>query len=186
MNNQQYLNRNGCDKYFTGKVVLIFFILTLTIYLYMYFVSMPLIGNYSEGMPILDMQSGGYNHAYVMELLGVMGEKGRSVYVFPQLTVDLFFPLVYVSLLVLLLGWLLNKGNRKGKLFRYLLLVPIFTGLADYGENIASIFMIRSYPDISVGLVSFASTCTLIKSVGLIGSLLLVVLYALKIRYHSV
>lgn len=138
---------------------------------------MPLIAEFSGGLPILDLKSEGYSYAYVTNLLETLGKEGRSTYLFPQLTLDMFFPLAYVPFLVLLTGLLLKKNRWNGTFYDYSLLIPILTGLADYGENIGSILLIHSYPNISEGLVYFTSASTVLKSIGLVISLLLVVFY---------
>ncbi|MCD7900607.1 MAG: hypothetical protein LUH22_12260 [Bacteroides sp.] len=177
MRSKQFYNQKIGEKYFTKKCILIFFLITLAVYLFMYFVSMPLIAEFSGGLPILDLKSEGYSYAYATNLLETLGKEGRSTYLFPQLTLDMFFPLAYVPFLVLLTGLLLKKNRWNGTFYDYSLLIPILTGLADYGENIGSILLIHSYPNISEGLVYFTSASTVLKSIGLVISLLLVVFY---------
>lgn len=164
------------NRYFTGKTVLLFLFLTLLIYVYMLFVSMPGIAVFSSGLPILDLKTG-YDYEYVVRLLETLGEEGRSAYLFPQLILDMFFPLAYVPFFVLLSGLLLKRGKLIRTALNYTLFIPVITGLADYGENISSIILTNSFPDISSSLVEFASACTILKSFGLVLSILLLILY---------
>ena len=183
LNNQSYKLGN-IERYFTGKMVLIFLLLSVAVYLYMNMVSMPRIAAFSQDMLMLDLKSEGYDYAYVKNLLDVLGEQGRSAYLFPQLILDMFFPLVYVPFFVLLIGYFLKKGRLSGTVHKFSLLIPILTGLADYGENTASILLIHSYPHISEGMVQFASVCTVVKSIGLVISLLLVVFYGVLSLFY--
>ncbi len=169
------------SQYFTGKIVLLFFFPTLLIYVYMLFISMPAIAAFSSGLPIFDLKTGGYDYTYAIKLLETLGAEGRLAYLFPQLVLDMFFPLAYVPFLVLLSGLLLKKSKLYGTAFNYTLLIPVISGLADYGENISSIMIINSFPNISVSLVEFASACTIIKSIGLVLSILMLILYGVLI-----
>ncbi len=164
------------NQYLTGKIVLLFFFPTLLIYVYMFFISMPAIASFSSGLPIFDLKPG-YNYTYAIKLLETLGMEGRLTYLFPQLILDMFFPLAYVPFFVLLSGLLLKKNKLYGTAFNYTLLIPVITGLADYGENISSIILINSFPDISVSLVEFASACTIVKSIGLVLSIFMLMLY---------
>lgn len=174
------------EKHFSGKKVLIFFLLTLAIYMYMYFFSMPYIAVYACGTPIFDLKAEGYDYLYTMKFLETLGEEGRSVYLFPQLMLDMFFPLVYVPFLVLLLGLFLKKSRLTASFLCFGLLIPVLTGMADYGENISAICMIRSYPDISETIVRFASICTMLKSAGLLFSLVLIMLYGILFIFRRI
>lgn len=179
MDHNQLFYVKGIEKHFSGKKVFIFFLLTLAIYLYMYFFSMPYIAIYTGGMPIFDLKAAGYDYFYAIKFLETLGEEGRSLYLFPQLTLDMFFPLVYVPFLVLLSGLFLTRSRLTVSFLCFGLFIPVLTGMTDYGENISAIFMIRSYPDISEAIVRFASICTMIKSAGLILSFFLVILYCI-------
>jgi membrane-anchored glycerophosphoryl diester phosphodiesterase (GDPDase) len=64
----------------------------------------------------------------------------------------------------LLLGYILNKlGKFESRLF-YLCYIPMLSGLFDYLENIGIILMLRSYPEISQGLIQTTSIFSVCKS----------------------
>lgn len=120
-------------------------------------VTIPAVVQYSGGMDLLDMMPGGYDTGYVLTLFNKLGDIGRANYLYMQIPADMFYPLLFALSYPLLLGYLLNKlGRFEGRLF-YLCYIPIFSGLFDYLENIGIIFMLKSYPDISTGLVQLTS-----------------------------
>jgi len=138
---------------------------------------MPPIHAFSAGLPIFDLKSDGYDYEYAARFLEALGTEGRSAYLFPQITLDMFFPLAYVPFFVLLSSLLLKKSRLAGTVLDYTLLIPVFTGLADYGENISAAVLINSYPAVSESLVQCASVCTIVKSIGLVASILLLLIY---------
>ncbi len=152
-------------KNITGKKVLILFIITNIVYVFMLAVTIPAVMLYSGGMDLLDMMPGGYDTGYLMTLFDKLGEAGRNVYLYKQIPADMIYPLLFAMGYTLLLGYVLNKlGRFEGRLF-YLCYVPIFSGLFDYLENIGIIVMLKSYPDISTGLIQTTSIFSVCKSV---------------------
>jgi len=152
-------------KNITGKKVLILFIITNIVYVFMLAVTIPAVMLYSGGMDLLDMMPGGYDTGYLMTLFDKLGEAGRNVYLYKQIPADMIYPLLFAMGYTLLLGYVLNKlGRFEGRLF-YLCYVPIFSGLFDYLENIGIIVMLKSYPDISTGLIQTTSIFSVCKSI---------------------
>ncbi len=152
-------------KNISGKKVLILFIITNIVYVFMLAVTIPAVMQYSGGMDLLDMMPGGYDTGYLMTLFDKLGEAGRNVYLYKQIPADMIYPLLFAMGYTLLLGYVLNKlGRFEGRLF-YLCYIPIFSGLFDYLENIRIIVMLKSYPDISTGLIQLTSIFSVCKSV---------------------
>ena len=54
--------------------------------------SIPHLQKLSQGLPILDIRSGGYTLEEVQALYTALGSEGRSYYLFPQLFFDIFYP----------------------------------------------------------------------------------------------
>lgn len=170
-------------KNITGIKVLILFIITNIVYVFMLAVTIPAVARYSGGMDLLDMMPGGYDTSYVMALFDKLGDVGRHTYLYRQIPVDMIYPLLFALGYTLLISYVLNKlGRFEGRLF-YLCYLPMFSCLFDYLENIGIIIMLKSYPDISTGLVQLTSIFSVCKSVSttiffltLIGLLILLVL----------
>ncbi len=150
-------------------------------------VTIPLIAHYAQGMAIFDMMTSGYSYDYALKLLDTLGEAGRNTYLFPQLTLDLAFPLTYVPAFVLLIASLLKPSDcLYNKPVFYTCFVPVFVGLADYGENISVGAMLYSYPDISYALYQFSSTCTVLKGIGLALTFALLLIYFLIFIFYKI
>lgn len=157
--------RDLLRKNISGRKVLVFFILTNTVYVFMVIVTIPAVMQYTGGMDLLDMMPGGYNVDYVMTLFNKLGEAGRNTYHYRQIPADMIYPLLFAMAYPLLLGYIINKlGKFESRLY-YLCYIPMLSGLFDYLENIGIIFMLRSYPDISKGLIQTTSIFSVCKSV---------------------
>ncbi len=74
-----------------------------------------------------------------------------------------------------MLIWVFSKRfNAESNIF-IMALVPAAAGLFDYIENIGIVMMIKSYPNLSSGLVQFTSTFSILKSIMTIASYTLLV-----------
>jgi len=130
-----------------GRKVLFLFILTNIVYCIMLLITIPGVMAFSNGMKLLDMMPMGYDNEYVNALFKTLGEKGRSAYLFRQLPVDMLYPFLFGTSSSLVLAYFLHKiGKLDGPLF-YFCLIPLFSGLFDYGENIGIITMLNTYPE---------------------------------------
>ncbi len=147
-----------------GKKVLLFFILTNIVYVFMLLVTIPKVLSFAGGSNIPDMMPTGYAPFYIDLLFNELGEQGRSVYLNSQIPADMIYPFLFGISYCLLMAFLLKK---MGKLdhwafnFTYL---PLAAGLFDYLENIGVIMMLKQFPDISASLVRSSSIFTLLKS----------------------
>ena len=147
-----------------GKKVLILFILTNIVYAIMLTITIPRVMSFSGGMKLLDMMPTGYNTEYVNSLLNTLGDKGRHAYLFNQIPVDMIYPFLFAITYCLVLAYILNKlGKLKGYLV-YLCIIPLFSGLLDYFENIGIITMLNIYPDNSVFLSQTTNVFSVLKS----------------------
>lgn len=111
----------------------------------------------SGGYGILDFDLG-YDMARVHEVLGSYGTEGMKLYGQIQL-LDLFNPALY-SLIATVLTRLLWRGRGPVGLC----LLPLLGGIGDYAENVTLFLMARSYPEISIELVSASSTLSIAKN----------------------
>lgn len=148
-----------------GKKVLLLFVLCNTIYATMLIITIPELMQFSGEMKILDMMPMGYNVQYVHSLFDTLGTSGREAYLCHQLPLDLIYPGLFGISSCLVLAYFLNKlGKLDGKSF-YCCLLPLFSGLFDYAENIGIISMLGTYPNISVFQIQITSVFTVLKSV---------------------
>jgi hypothetical protein len=151
-------------KYLYGKKIFALFILTNLVYAFMLIVTIPRVMSYSRGMKLPDMMPTGYNAEYINSLLSVLGEKGRSAYLFNQLPVDMIYPFLFGITYSLLLAYILNKLGKLGGYLFYLCLLPLIAGLFDYFENFGLIAMLTGYPDFSKILASVTNIFSIMKS----------------------
>ncbi|NRB60128.1 MAG: hypothetical protein HRU50_09370 [Winogradskyella sp.] len=173
------------EKNSSGKKVLGLFILTNCIYAFMLTVTIPKTMTYSNDMQLLDMMPTGYNLKYVNELFTELGANGRSTYLTNQIPVDMVYPLLFGISYCLLLGYFLKKMNKLNTQYRYLCLLPIIAGIADYLENIGIIAMLKNYPELTEVAVKTTSFFSLIKSIStsVFFIVLIIMLITLAIKF---
>ncbi|NOR73791.1 MAG: hypothetical protein GQ525_01395 [Draconibacterium sp.] len=151
------------SKNSSGKIVLIFVIITAIVYLIMPIVTMPKVMQFANEMKILDLLPGGYNLEYVNTLFKILGEEGRYNYLYFQIPVDTIFPVLLTITNCLLIALLLKKLELFRNPFIYLCFFPLISGIADYAENIGIIRMLIKYPDITIFAVKVNSLFGIIK-----------------------
>ena len=156
--------RHLIDKNLSGKKVLIMLIFTNIINVIMLTITIPRVMSFAGGMKILDMMPTGYSPDYVNTLLNALGTEGRHAYLYNQLPLDAIYPFLCGTSYCLLLAYVLSILNKlDGPLF-YLCLIPVFSGLFDYCENIGIVTMLSSYPNNSAGLTNITSVFSVLKS----------------------
>jgi hypothetical protein len=157
---KEFIRRN-----LNGKKVLLLFIVTNIIYVFMLTVTIPKVMSFANGMKLLDMMPSGYTPEYVNSLLDRLGEMGRHAYLYNQLPVDMIYPgMVAISYCLVIAYFLNGIGKLESNLF-YLCILPIFSGLFDYCENLGIINILKSYPENSVFLSQATSTFSVLKSI---------------------
>ena len=160
----------------SGKNVLLLFVLTMAVYLLMLQVTIPRLQSYAPDTALFDLSPTGYSHPHAMTLLESLGHDGRSAYLFPQLALDFVYPGLFAICFSLMLIWIYSKRIRPDSKLLYLAMLPALGGLFDYVENILIIQMITTFPDVTKGLVSAASSSTVLKSAFSTASFLLLIL----------
>ncbi len=148
----------------SGRNVLVFFIPSLAVYLWMLFHTIPGVESYAPEMKIFDLSPSGYSYEYAVKLLSTLGNDGRNEYLSRQLPLDFIYPALFSISSFLMLAWLFLKRNGKGSRIVYLCFVPIVAGIFDYLENSLIVLMILNYPDITKTQVIFSSAFTMVKS----------------------
>jgi len=152
------------QKYSTGKVVSILFILTMAVYITMLSYSIPIVSAFAPELPIFDLSPLGYSFNYANDLLNILGAEGRNLYLSTQLPLDFIYPGLFSITYSLMLTWLFGKTFNVNSKIYYFSLIPFLVGIFDYVENIFIIKMINSFPDLQVTTVKIASIFTVLKS----------------------
>ena len=153
------------QKIASGRVVLFSFILTMAVYSLMLLYTIPKVESFAPSMALFDLSPAGYSYQHATSLLEALGEQGRSVYLHQQLPADFIYPGLFAISYSLLLTWLFAKSFKANSRMFYLAIVPMLGGLFDYLENVSIILMIKSFPNLYQGLVTIASTFTILKSI---------------------
>lgn len=156
--------REAANKHSSWRKFFSFFIVTQAIYGIMLYFSIPKVMQYADGMKILDMLPMGYSVEYAQKLFAVLGEAGRSTYLFQQIPLDIFYPglfaITYVILFVLIFRIIFSKESE----FQNLIIVPILAGIFDYCENVGIVIMLSIYPTFQPWLAGITNIFSILKS----------------------
>ena len=152
------------DNHASGKKVLILFLLTNIIYVFMLTLTIPAIMAYSGDMKLLDIMPLGYDSEYIKTLFNTLGANGRNIYLSRQIPADMIYPFLFAISYCLVLGYFLKIFSRLNSLYFLFCLLPLIAGVADYMENIGIIAMLISYPSLSETTMTLTSIFTVIKS----------------------
>lgn len=164
-----------------GKKIFILFLITQIVYFTMIFVTIPKIASINKNIKIFDIRPFGYSYEEALELLEHLDTKGREIYLFQQIPLDLIYPSLFGITFCLVLAFFLNKIKLLNSKYIYLTLLPLFSGAFDYLENFSIIQMLTNYPTISEKLVNLASVFTILKS--LLTSIYFFILIFVLIKY---
>ncbi len=156
----KFINANS-----SGKIVLVLFILTNAVYVFMLTVTIPNTMHYSNGIQLLDMMPMGYDVSYVNKLFKALGETGRETYLTTQLPVDMVYPLLFGLTYSLLLAYFLKKLNKLNTSSIFLCLLPVLAGIADYVENVGIIILLQNYPLLTETAIKTTSFFSVVKSI---------------------
>ena len=169
----------------SGKNVLLLFVLTMAVYLLMLLVTIPRVQSFAPDAPLFDLSPTGYTHSQALTLLHSLGHAGRDAYLFLQIPLDFVYPALFAICYSLMLIWVYSKRVQPQSQLWYLAMLPALGGLFDYAENILIIRMITTFPEVTKGLVTAASSFTLLKSAFSTASFLLLGLgFALLLKDH--
>ena len=149
------------EKNLNGKSIVLLFLLTNLVFLLMLKVTIPMILSFSKGMKTLDMMPLGYDSEYINTLFDTLGERGRNVYLYYQIPIDMIYPFLFGVSYCLLIAYFLKKLHKLNTPYIYLCFLPVIAGIADYAENLGIITMLSNYPE----LTQFSMTATNIFSI---------------------
>ncbi|MDB4836916.1 hypothetical protein OAH87_00415 [Marinomonas sp.] len=169
----------------TGKIVIFSLVLTNVVYAVMLGYTIPMLMEYSSGLPIFDMSPSGYSYEQASILLSNLGEDGRDFY-FLQLALDFVYPALFGMSYYFLIQWILYKSAIKNIMWQWVSLLPIVAAGFDYSENINIWIMLSSFPDLPELLVKVASKLTIAKSMLVLSywvGLLVLILFVLARKF---
>ena len=139
----------------------IVFAVTLAVYLTMLTWTLPGISADAAGLVPFDMRPMGYTPDEAREFLAALGDKGRDLYLGPQASLDLLYPLVLAIVLAGAVSVLIADWRLRGVLYIFIL----GGMLADYTENTFVALMLEYTEPVPDRLASLASKATVTKSV---------------------
>jgi len=170
---------NTVKKYATGKIVLIFLVLTIigtTVLGY----SNYLFSTITDFSSTLDLTFF-YNFEFANNFFEVISMEGVNYYLYKFTTIDTLFPLIYSIFFALLVSYILKKKKKKNAKLEYLILLPFISMIFDYLENILTIILINNLHEINQGLVYLLTISSSIKWGGaFVGMIILIGLLFIK------
>ena len=99
------------EKLSSPKIIAFHFIIFLLISFLMHFIIGPKLIAFTGEMQILDKMILGYDIDYVNKFFMVLEEKGRSIYLYQQIAIDMLYPFAYGGFLCFSSAWILKKRN---------------------------------------------------------------------------
>lgn len=168
-----------------GKKVLLFFLVTLMVYLAMAIFTIPKLEAITNGLKIFDLRPFGYTFQEASLLINTLGESGKSIYLHQQIPLDLVYPLSYGISLCLVLTYFLNKLGLIDSKYFTLSMLPVVIAFFDYLENFCIILILNLFPNISYDQVFLASNLTIIKSILTALYFLVLIFVLLKLAYQK-
>lgn len=147
------------------RTLLVLFLGTNAIFLYMLTISIPHTMRFANGLKLLDMMPMGYDLSYVTGLFNALGTAGRDSYLTTQLPIDMVYPLLFGITYSFLLAYYLKRLNKHNSQYQLLCLLPILAGIADYLENIGIILLLQNSSNVTATAVKVTSFFSVVKSV---------------------
>lgn len=112
-----------------------------------------------------------YTTDQLYSILKTYGSQGREWYTLMQLTIFSLYPLIYSMLTGLLILLFYSRLNIKENLIKFFFLMPVFSLLADWLENVCMVVVLVNYPYKLETVVQWANVCSQIKWIFLLGSI---------------
>ena len=117
-----------------------------------------------QNLTVLDLRFA-YTLGDVNTLFANMETAGRNLYQTMAGKIDMAYPLVYGSLLMLLFAFFLKKINRFKHPFLPLIFFPALLTFFDYLENFNTLRLLKAYPNLTAEAVSWGSFLTSLKHI---------------------
>ena len=134
----------------------------------MFFGTLPHLSRLAGGASPFDIRPMGYSYDEARAFLAAIGEQGRKYYAYPQLTLDMFYPPLYLVSRGLALWWLTLPGRFGAAALPLrtrcaLIALPLMTASLDLIENSCIAMMLWAWPDLARSVVQISSVATRVK-----------------------
>lgn len=116
-----------------------------------------------EEVVIIDMMPS-YDKAKINDFFIKIKPEGRAIHKQTTGVVDMVFPFAYGLLFILLSAFFLKKIAGPNSNWIYLSLFPVLLMLVDFKENLNTLDLLKSFPNLDADQVNSASKITGIKS----------------------
>lgn len=137
-----------------------------------------------EELIVLDLRFS-YTLNDVNTLFEAMGAEGRKLYQTMVGQIDMIYPLVYGSMLMLLSAFFLKKINLFRHPFLPFLFFPAVLIFLDYLENFNTLRLLKAYPNLTAEAINWGSFLTSLKHIASITCLsfllVLIVFYLISL-----
>lgn len=101
-----------------------------------------------------------YSIADIRALFSAITPEGIAIHQYVTGMIDMIYPLVYTSFLILLLSFLLKKVCPATSILQYLAFFPLLVMGFDYAENFNTLLLLESFPDLEEAVVNKGSKLT--------------------------
>ena len=107
-----------------------------------------------------------YTMAQVTELFNKIKEEGRDIHYFITSVIDMVYPLVYGPFAMLLITFLVKQIFEKPRaLLSVALVIPLLLIVTDYAENLTTLELLSSFPNLDEAMVFRGSKLANLKLV---------------------
>lgn len=153
------------ERNLLGKKVLFLFLITNVVYAFMLLVTIPNLMEFAGGLKTLDMLPMGYSQIYIENLFELLGDEGRSYYLWKQLPVDMIYPGLFAIGYMFVLAYFLEKLSKFKSPWYWLCGLPVLAGVFDYFENFSIAAMLFLFPEIPQEIAWLSSAFSITKAV---------------------
>ena len=139
----------------------LYFIITMSVYLLMIFITIPTLNRLANGLDIIDVLPF-YDGEYVVRLLEYLESEGRHYYLYRQIPLDMLYPLLYAFTYGKILKHFIDKLDFKR--IRWVIFLPVVAAVFDYLENIGIGVSLYRFPSLSDTILSALPFFSLLKN----------------------
>lgn len=150
------------DRWATGRNVLLLGVVVVLFSAVILPAATSRIESYSGGVEILDLELH-FSAAEAYSRIEAYGPRGRRLYAWTGMTLDVVYPAAYAAFLSLLALYFLRRGLPGAPGVRKLALVPFLALVADILENSGIAILLVTYPTRLEGLAAVVGTVTTTK-----------------------
>lgn len=154
---------NLLNKTANWKFILIFFLLNAFFTGYLFNNAGQALNQLAgQEVEMLDLR-----HNYTLEEVNIfftaIKEEGRQIYYDVIAVTDMIFPFVYGPFFIFILAFFIKKISTPSSKWLYLSLFPVLIMILDYAENLNTLQLLDSFPNLTAVAVEKGSNLTSIK-----------------------